>query len=63
MPFKSKAQEAYFNANRAKMEAQGVNVGEWNAGSKGKKLPAKLKGESHSYDASRPKRQVVSRYK
>ena len=24
---------------------------------------AKLKGESHSYDANRPQRQVVSRYK
>jgi hypothetical protein len=43
MPYKSKAQEAYFNANRGKMEAQGVNVSEWNAASKGKKLPAKAK--------------------
>lgn len=43
MPYKSKAQEAYFNANRAKLESQGVNVGEWNAASKGKKLPPKAK--------------------
>lgn len=42
-PFTSKAQEAYFNANRAKLEAQGVNVSEWNAASKGKKLPARTK--------------------
>ena len=62
MPYKSLAQERYFNANRVKLEKQGVNVDEWNAASKGKKLPKKLRGESHSYDHNRPKRQVVSRY-
>jgi hypothetical protein len=41
MPFKSKAQAAYFNANRAKLEKQGVNVDEWNSASKGKQLPEK----------------------
>ena len=40
-PYASKAQERYFNANRAKLERQGVNVDEWNQASKGKKLPAK----------------------
>ncbi len=39
MPYKSLAQERYFNANRAKLERQGVNVDEWNSASKGKKLP------------------------
>ena len=39
MPFKSLAQERYFNANRAKLEKQGVNVDEWNTASKGRKLP------------------------
>ena len=39
MPYKSLAQERYFNANRDKLEAQGVDVDEWNAASKGKKLP------------------------
>ena len=43
MPYKSQAQEAYFNANRGKMEAQGVNVDEWNQASKGKKLPVRVK--------------------
>lgn len=65
MPYKSVAQEKYFNANRAKMEAQGVDVDEFNAASKGKKLPSKvskLKGEAHSYDHARPQRPVVSRY-
>lgn len=43
MPFKSKAQQGYFNANRGKLEAQGVNVDEWNSASKGMKLPSKTK--------------------
>jgi hypothetical protein len=34
MPYKSEAQRRYFNANRAKLEAQGVDVDEWNAASK-----------------------------
>jgi hypothetical protein len=43
MPYVSKAQEAYFNVNRKKLEAQGVDVDEWNAASKGKKLPKRVK--------------------
>jgi hypothetical protein len=43
MPYESLAQERYFNVNRKKMEAQGVNVDEWNSASKGKKLPKKVK--------------------
>jgi len=43
MPYKSKAQEKFFNANRKSLEKKGVNVGEWNAASKGKKLPKKVK--------------------
>lgn len=39
MPFVSAAQRGYFNANKAKLEAQGVDVGEWNQASKGLKLP------------------------
>lgn len=45
MPYKSKAQERYFNANRVKLEKQGVNVDEWNKASKGKKLPKKAKNK------------------
>ena len=41
MPYKSLAQERYFNANRGRMEAQGVDVDEWNQASKGRKLPMK----------------------
>jgi hypothetical protein len=43
MPYVSKAQEAYFNVNRKKLEAKGVNVDEWNSASKGKKLPDRVK--------------------
>ena len=39
MPYKSLAQERYFNANRGKLEKQGVSVSEWNQASKGKDLP------------------------
>ena len=39
MPYKSKAQAAYFNIHRKELEHQGVNVEEWNKASKGKKLP------------------------
>ena len=41
MPYKSKAQAAFFNINKKKLEKKGVNVNEWNAASKGKKLPKK----------------------
>lgn len=41
MPYKSKAQAAYFNIHRSQLEKQGVNVDEWNSASKGKKLPKK----------------------
>lgn len=43
MPYKSKAQAAYFNTHKKQLERQGVNVNEWNAASKGKKLPKKVK--------------------
>ncbi len=46
MPYKSLAQERYFNANRARLQREGVNVGEWNAASKGKKLPARKSASS-----------------
>lgn len=39
MPFKSLAQAAYFNIHKKELEKQGVDVGEWNAASKGMKLP------------------------
>jgi hypothetical protein len=42
MPYKSDVQRAYFNANRAELERQGVNVDEWNAASEGQKLPKRI---------------------
>lgn len=43
MPYKSEAQRKYFNVNRKKLEAQGVDVDEWNEASKGKKMPDRVK--------------------
>ncbi len=43
MPYKSKAQEAFFNAHRKELEAQGVDVSEWNSASKGISLPQRSK--------------------
>lgn len=43
MPYRSTAQRGYFHANREKLEAQGVNVAEWDSSSKGMKLPRKAK--------------------
>jgi hypothetical protein len=39
MPFKSEAQRRYFEANKSKLEKQGVDVAEWEQASKGMKLP------------------------
>lgn len=39
MPYASDAQRRFFNANRKKLERQGVDVDEWNESSRGKKLP------------------------
>lgn len=43
MPYKSKAQEKFFNSNKGKLEKEEVNVNEWNKTSKGLKLPKKAK--------------------
>jgi len=43
MPYVSDAQRRYFNVNRYKLEAEGVDVDEWNKSTKGKKLPKHVK--------------------
>jgi hypothetical protein len=45
MPYKSKAQAAYFNIHKSQLEKKGVNVNEWNQASKGKDLPAHHSGK------------------
>lgn len=52
MPYKSEAQRKYFNANRKKLEAEGVDVDEWNESSKGKKLPEKAEKKAFTPDTS-----------
>ena len=43
MPFKSEAQRRYFEANKAKLEKQGVEVKEWEESSRGLKLPERIR--------------------
>jgi len=43
MPYVSDAQRKYFHANKAKLEAKGVDVSEWDSSSKGKDLPEHAK--------------------
>jgi len=43
MPYKSRAQAAFFNIHKKAFEAKGVDVDEWNSASKGKKLPKHVK--------------------
>lgn len=61
MPYKSDKQRKFFNvaANRAALEAEGVDVNEWNQSSKGLKLPAtapvkKRKKQAGLYEATAP---------
>lgn len=42
MPYKSKAQAAYFHIHAKQLIKQGVNINEWDEASKGLKLPKKL---------------------
>lgn len=56
MPFASEAQRGYFNANRAKLEAQGVDVDEWNQASKGKKLPKRAHKSNTNPAVYRPRK-------
>ena len=46
MPFRSLAQQRYFEANKAKLESQGVNVSEWEKSTGDKPLPERI-GKTH----------------
>jgi hypothetical protein len=48
MPYKSKAQAAYFNIHKKELKKQGVDVDEWNKSSKGLKLPEKKESKKTS---------------
>ena len=43
MAFLSESQREYFNKNKARLEAKGVNVDKWNKASEGLKLPKRVK--------------------
>jgi hypothetical protein len=46
MPYRSDSQRKFFNANRTRLEAEGVDVDEWNQASKGKKLPKRVEKDA-----------------
>lgn len=52
MPYVSESQRKYFNANRKRLEAQGVDVDEWNDASRGLKLPKRVKKMSVAQKAA-----------
>lgn len=53
MPFASKAQARYFNANRGRLEGQGVDVDEWNKATDFNSLPERAGMKSHTVDLSK----------
>lgn len=56
VPYLSDSQRKYFNANKKKLEKQGVSVDEWNKSSKGLKLPKKVKKKGGAKNAKSRKR-------
>jgi hypothetical protein len=46
MPYVSQAQEGYFHTHAAELKKQGVDVGEWDAATKGKHLPARVQAHA-----------------
>lgn len=59
MPYKSLAQERYFNANRDKLGAKVVD--EFNAASRGMKLPARVKPSGGILGKPKRKRKLAFR--
>lgn len=60
MPYVSDAQRKFFNANRDKLEKEGVNVDEWNEKSKGKELPEHVgKKDKRKFTVKRDKGKVT----
>jgi len=63
MPYKSKAQAAYFNIHRRELESQGVNVDEWNSASKGMKLPKKVKKKADGGKVDDPLTRMIKEHR
>jgi len=56
MPYKSKAQQRYFHANKAKLEAEGINVAEWDKSTGSKRLPERIGKTRHQKSVEKLKR-------
>ncbi len=50
MPFASRAQARFFNANRGRLEREGVDVDEWNHATDFSSLPERSNMKSHNVD-------------
>lgn len=50
MSFKSRAQQRYFLANKAKLEKQGVDVNEWQKATGDRRLPERIGKRKDSSD-------------
>jgi len=51
MPYVSQAQAGFFHTHKKQLEAQGVDVGEWDKATKGKTLPKRAKKFSYKRKA------------
>jgi hypothetical protein len=56
MPYASDRQRRFFNANRAQLATQGVDVNEWNSSSRGLKLPEQVQDGKPVKGARKPPR-------
>lgn len=59
MPFESQAQAGYFHTHKAELAKQGVNVDEWDAATKGKKLPKRKSKYRDVYNERRKEKSDV----
>ncbi len=56
MPYRSKAQAAFFNIHKKELEHKGIDVDEWNAASKGQHVPEHVHEGKPSYKHAREAR-------
>lgn len=63
MPYKSIAQQRYFNSNKKKLEGQGVDVDEWNKSTGNKKLPERIGKTKEQQSISKLKRAMAGKKK
>lgn len=58
MPYKSQAQAGYFHTHEKELAAQGVDVSEWDAASKGMHLPKRAPKAHDTTRLFRPRKKT-----